>query len=369
MLGYVRGTPVQPGAPVPFQEIPPVRSDRPRRIFVLDGLRIAAALAVVAYHYIARTGGWSVDGKVHFPTLFPFAAYGWLGVQLFFLISGFVICMSCWGKPLQYFFVSRVVRLFPAYWFAVIATTVTLAVVPGGSHPLALTDVVTNLTMLQEPIGVESVDGAYWTLFAEMRFYLLFAAIAWWGLTYRRLVFFCWVWIVASALFSSAPEGPLQMLVMPQYSWYFIAGIAFYLMYRFRPSLMLVGIVLVSFCASLPSTRVTWKNTAKYVGHEVPYWPVLVIVAACFGVMALIACGKLSGITWRWLPYAGSLTYPLYLLHENIGREMFSLLEDRVPVHVLIASVTLAVLIAAWLVHRFVERPVGRLLKQGLARL
>ncbi|WP_424215119.1 acyltransferase family protein [Streptomyces sp. BI20] len=337
---------------------------------VLDGLRILAALAVVLYHYTAVVGAWSVNGRTKFPTLFPFAAYGWLGVQLFFLISGFVICMSCWGKPLQHFFVSRVVRLFPAYWFAVLATTAVVALIAGGKRPLQLTDVLVNLTMLQEPMGVRSVDGAYWTLFVELRFYVLFAVMAWWGLTYRRLVFFCWAWIVAGALFASAPEGgPLQMLVMPRYGWYFIAGIAFYLMHRFRPSLMLFGIVLVCFCGSLPTSRTTWRNTADYMGSHVPYWPVPLVVAACFGVMALVALGKFSWVNWRWLPFAGSLTYPLYLLHENIGHELFHLFEDRVPTHLLLGSVLAGMLIAAWLVHRWVERPVGRLLKRGLAGL
>lgn len=114
-----------------------------------------------------------------FPTAFPFAAYGWLGVELFFLISGFVICMSCWGRSVGDFFTSRVTRLYPAYWFAVLATTAVLLLIPGGQKPLPWPDVLTNLTMLQEPLGVRMVDGVYWTLFAELRFYLLFALVAW----------------------------------------------------------------------------------------------------------------------------------------------------------------------------------------------
>ncbi|WP_050514864.1 acyltransferase [Streptomyces rimosus] len=345
------------------------RPSRPARIFALDGLRLLAALAVMAYHLVDRPGAWAAEPKAMFPTAFPVVAYGWLGVQLFFLISGFVICMSCWGKSVGAFFTSRVTRLFPAYWFAVLATATVLFLSPLGGSPPKWHDVLTNLTMLQEPVGVEHVDGVYWTLFAELRFYLLFAALAWWGLTYRRVLTFCWVWVVAGALFAAYDDGPVRLLVMPDYSWYFIAGIAFYLMYRFGPNLLLTGLVLVCFCASLPFVRSSWSHVPGYLGgHPIPFWPVVLILALCFGVMALAALGKLSWITWRWLPYAGALTYPLYLLHQNIGRKIIGGLEPHLSPYAVLAVVTGVLLTVSWLVHRFVERPMSKWLKQHLLR-
>jgi len=89
---------------------------RENRLAALDGLRLVAALAVAGYHY---TVAWRIDGT-HLPQYFlPHAVhvtvYGFLGVELFFLISGFVICMSAWGRPLGAYFTSRVSRLYPAY--------------------------------------------------------------------------------------------------------------------------------------------------------------------------------------------------------------------------------------------------------------
>ncbi|WP_079063734.1 acyltransferase family protein [Streptomyces sp. NRRL F-4489] len=365
--GSAAAVPVAAG---PSKGTDAVSAQRPprRRILAVDGLRLVAALAVVLYHLVAREGAWRTDPKALLPGLFPVGAYGWLGVQLFFLISGFLICMSCWGRSLGDFFTSRVVRLFPAYWFAVLTTAAVLIAFPLGDSRLPLRMVLTNLTMLQEPLGVEHVDGVYWTLFAEMRFYLLFAALAWWGLTYRRVLAFCWVWVVASALFAGYDDSPARLLVMPDYSWYFIAGIAFYLMHRFGPDLLLTGLVLVCFGACLPFVHSSWQRLPRYIGHHVPFWPVVLVLAACFAVMALVATGRLTWMQWRWLPYAGALTYPLYLLHQNIGRKLIGLLEPRLPSYGVLAAAVAALLVAAWLVHRCVERPAARWLKTGLTR-
>ncbi|MEV1063358.1 acyltransferase [Streptomyces sp. NPDC050263] len=346
---------------------PTVVHRRGGRIAALDGMRLLAALMVVAYHYMALYGGWPTHGATLFPAAFPYTAYGWLGVPLFFLISGFVICMSCWGRSLESFFVSRVVRLYPAYWFAVLATTVVVMLVPGGRNPLPVADVVTNLTMLQEPLGVGKVDGVYWTLYAELRFYLLFAVMAWWGLTYRRVLVFCCVWAAAGMLLAKSQGSLLYGLLMPNYCWYFIAGMAFFLIYRFGPNLLLIGVVLLCFGASLPFAHDTWSGTLGYFEYSIKFWPVVAVLAVCFGAMALVATGRLNWMQWRWLPYAGAVTYPLYLMHQYMGWELIRALGDRLSPYQVLAVVLGGMLVASWLVHRLIERPVSRLLRRRLS--
>src|SRR5262249_26966605 len=156
--------------------------------------------------------------------------YGFFGVELFFLISGFVICMSGMGRSLGDFFVARVVRLYPAYWFGVLATSAAVALWPLLDGRPGYRDVLTNLTMLQTPLGTANVDGVYWTLWVELRFYLLFAVVVALGVTYRRVVAFCALWTVAS-IATAAVGGPLQdngvagsflqLVFVPQYSPYF----------------------------------------------------------------------------------------------------------------------------------------------------
>ncbi|MEU7565945.1 acyltransferase [Streptomyces fradiae] len=237
--------------------------------------------------------------------------------------------------------------------------------VPGGYVRLAWPDVLTNLTMVQAFLGVKPVDPVYWTLFAELRFYLLFAFVAWRGLTYRRVLLFCCLWGTAALTFDRFGFGAFGQFLMPEHCWFFIAGMAFYLMYRFRPTVVLWGVVLVSFAAAVPTARATWRVSVKNMDQWVPFWPVMAVLTVSFLAMALVATGRTNRITWRWLPVAGALTYPLYLLHQYIGWELVTYAEKHLLLHpwALLGGVLGLMLTAAYLVHRIIEEPAARWLK------
>ncbi|GAA1075703.1 acyltransferase [Kitasatospora arboriphila] len=338
------------------------------RLLALDGLRFLAVLLVVVYHYVAFGSDWGRPRAELFPVLYRPAAYGWMGVQLFFLISGFVICLSCWGRSLADFLSSRVVRLFPAYWFAVLLTTAVLAAVPGGSRPRATRDVLTNLTMMEYPFGAPYVDGVYWSLWVEGRFYLIFAVVVALGLTYRRVLAFCLLWCAAGVLAMAAPgEQLLQVLAMPEYCWFFIGGLAFYLIRRFGPDLLLWLLVGFTFLAGCRAVLPTYRFVAAQAGYPVPEWGVVAVLAVFYLLMAGVALDRFRGVQWRWLATAGAVTYPLYLLHEYIGWEVIDTLGNRVDPWLLVGTLLVVMTAASWLVHRFVERPAARWLKPRLA--
>ncbi|WP_441245196.1 acyltransferase family protein [Kitasatospora sp. McL0602] len=339
----------------------------PARLVVLDGLRLLAVLMVVAYHYVAFGSEWGVPRGEAFPGLYRPAAYGWLGVPLFFLISGFVICLSCWGRSLSEFFTSRVVRLFPAYWFGVAATTAVVAAVPGGTGPRRWQDVLTNLTMLEYPLGAPYVDGVYWSLWVEARFYLLFAVVVWLGVSYRRVLAFCLLWSVAGVVATALPGVAwLQLVAMPEHCWFFVGGLAFHLMWRSGPDLLLWLLVGFSFLAGCRGVRPTYRFAAAHAEAPLPEWGVVVLLAVCYLLMAGVALGWFRRVRGRWLTAAGAVTYPLYLLHQYIGWEVIVAFRGRVAPWVLAVGLVVVLTAVSWLVQRYVERPVGRWMKGRL---
>ncbi|MFF4244138.1 acyltransferase family protein [Streptomyces sp. NPDC001822] len=359
-----------PGKAAPQQPTAPRAGGRLR---ALDGLRILAALMVCLYHYAGKNGevaeSWGQSPGLMFPTLSSVATYGCLGVQFFFVISGFVICMSSWGRSPGDFFRSRVARLYPAYWAAIVIVTAAAVLLPVVVRPLPLDEFFVNLTMLQQPMGVDRVLGVCWTLWVEMRFYLLFAVfVVWRGVTYRRVVVFCVAWTFAG-VFARIAHTPLtDALVMRDHAPYFIAGLAFYLIHRYGSDLLLWGIVLTSWLLGQRySVTALWHPGMDGDFARSPY-VIQAITALAFLAVAAVALGWLDRADWRWLTVAGALTYPFYLLHEHLGWFAIRIMNRalHLPPYVTLAASVSSVLILAHLLHRLVEKPLGSRLKRAM---
>ncbi|MEU2627774.1 acyltransferase [Kitasatospora sp. NPDC007106] len=354
-------TPV-PAAPGPV---------RRQRLYVIDALRLIAALGVVLFHWTGvdrHPEVWGSTPRHLMPGLHRFGAYGWMGVQLFFLISGFVICMSCWGKTPRQYFVSRVVRLYPAYWVGILLTALVVnhaSTVRSDRHPLSISEILTNLTMLERPLGVTEVDGVYWTLWIELRFYLLFAVVAVLGLTYRRVLAFCGIWTILAVITPSTGSKLMDVVFMPQDAPYFVAGVAMYLIYRFGVSPLLLGVVGFSWLLAQNRLHITVGGYEWEVGHPLS-WPVMAVISGvAFLTMLAVATGKFGWVRWKWLTVAGALTYPLYLLHQEIGWALIRYGRDlHVRPEPLLLICLAVLLLLSWSVHRFAERPLSARLQR-----
>ncbi|MFE7235034.1 acyltransferase family protein [Streptomyces sp. NPDC001231] len=341
------------------------------RLAALDGLRFLAALSVVLFHFVGQTpeamkGIWGRPYQSVFPELHGYFAFGRLGVDLFFLISGFVICMSAWGRTPRDFFISRVTRLYPMYWIAIAvsACVIYFADTPfGHPHPRVL---LANFTMLQTPLGVPNLDPVYWTLWPELCFYLTFAVVVWKGLTYQRVVIFCGLWTVAAVLAPAAHIPLLTLVVNPTSAPYFIAGMAFHLMYRYRPTPLLWGIVAMSWLLALhfllapTGGRNNWETWSPWRG-----WLVLA-VTVFFLMVGAIALGWTRRLRWRGLTVMGTMTFPLYLLHDTLGMTVAHHFGDRADPLLLVGVTVAALVVLSYLVHRFVERPMVLAMRRSL---
>ncbi|MER7195176.1 acyltransferase [Streptomyces flaveolus] len=348
----------------------------PARLRALDGLRLVAALMVAAYHYGGRGGSvtdaWGSSAQFQFPTLHTFFAYGCLGVQVFFVISGFVICMSGWGRSLTSFIASRASRLLPAYWAAVILVTAVFALPVVVYEAVSPSDALVNLTMLQQPLGADRVLGVCWTLWVEVRFYALFAlCVVLPGANRRRVLMFCAGWLLAAALAQAAHEPLLELVLMPEYAPFFVGGVGLYLVHRDRRDAHAWGLVAAGFLIGQHyAVRDLWNATDPNAFAHRTTFGIVLVVAFGFLAVAAVALGWLNRANWRWLTVAGALTYPFYLVHEHLGWVAIRFLHRglHVPSAATFALTVAGMLGLAWLLHRFVEKPLTPRLRTVLSR-
>jgi peptidoglycan/LPS O-acetylase OafA/YrhL len=130
----------------------------------IDFIRFLAALSVVGFHL-----GYLND-VADFKFIWPVTWFGWIGVEVFFVISGFVIANSANGKsPLQ-FLKGRALRLYPAVWCCATITVVVTVAISDEPFVELLPSYLRSLALI--PKG-PWIDDVYWTLAVEIGFYLL----------------------------------------------------------------------------------------------------------------------------------------------------------------------------------------------------
>lgn len=353
-------------------------SNRPPRLALLDGLRFAAAALVVLFHYTAwHHGFWgTAEAKDAWPVLSKLSVYGNMGVQLFFIISGFVILLSAFGKGAGRFIGSRVGRLYPAYWFAVLATGFLVIVIwPQMGAGLGTKELLANLTMFHPLMELRHIDGVYWTLWVEMRFYLLILVMMIFRLlTIRGMSILAVAWPVLGLAAQLMNRETAAQNLMSEYAPLFCGGIMLFMIYRFghsvfRWSVLGLNVGIAAYFTGLKGPA----EALELVGYVIPAWHYWLIVAGLFAAVALLSLTRLGNVQWRFLGILGALTYPVYLLHQIWGWWMIDHFAPALGQYVTLPLVMAIVFSVAFLVNRFVERPLAKPLAaaatKGLAYL
>jgi peptidoglycan/LPS O-acetylase OafA/YrhL len=277
------------------------------RLLELDVLRGLAAFSVLCFHYTTKFTDFFSPPT---PTLFKFP-FGFYGVGLFFMISGFVILMTLekTERPLD-FIVSRFSRLYPCYWAAIITTFTVVNVFHLPGRESSLPQAIINMSMLQDWFGIKEVDGAYWTLTIELSFYLLMF-LFFVTKKLKHIEFFSLLWLVFMVyndrflwqMHVRIPEC-IQVTRLLHYGHLFIAGIFFYnLKTKGNAWFRHVGLALCLVVQYLLRTDAVST----------------VVVAMFFLIFYLFLLRKLSWIVNRPMVFLGSISYSGYLTHQYIG--------------------------------------------------
>lgn len=344
------------------------------RIATLDLLRLISALAVVVFHYFFRGGAADDYLATGYPEAAPIAIYGYLGLNLFFMISGFVIAWSAEGRDAPTFALARFARLYPGF---VACMTITFGVTMAiGMAPFttSIMQYLANLIMFAPALGQPFVDGVYWTIILEMIFYFWVALALFAGIFQRWKLPLLAAWLAVAMINEFVvSSGALRMVFVTEYAPFFVFGVLVHHMSahgRSREALVLAAVAVVFSMSTIQSAR-NWMLDHYGTALELP---ALMAANVAIHLILLAAVALRHRVpSSAFVVMLGGLTYPLYLLHQHVGYIAINRLEPMVG-RWGAAGLTLAALLAvSGLVWRFIERPGRRAImdagKKLVARL
>ncbi|QBE62763.1 acyltransferase family protein [Pseudoduganella lutea] len=333
----------------------------------LDLLRFGAAISVMLFHLAFR--GAAADGfsPLYYEPLAAPMKYGYLGVDLFFMISGFVIMVSAQSGSIVNFISSRLSRLYPAFWICCSITFCIILLSETTLYPAKTSAWLFNMTMMPGSFGVPFLDGSYWSLGIEIKFYVLIACIIAIG-QIQRAEWFMYAWLAAAVMNIAVPIPFLVSKLILTYAPCFIAGALFYFVrQKGSTPLRWTGIAVAWILMLQRGVDMAGEQTAHYgVAHSaVVICFTLTAFFAMFTAISLQKTGSLAKAKW---PLLGALTYPLYLLHQTIGYIIFSKLHDALNEHLLFWG-TVALSFGAAYVVTLIEAPLIRTMRNGLSKI
>ncbi len=349
----------------------------------LDLLRFLAACAVMLFHYTWRGPAQHV-WPASFPMLGQIFRYGDLGVNVFFILSGFVILLTAYDKNALSFSIARFIRLYPAYWICLTLTTIAILLAGNSAPRLTPHQYLANLTMAHSYFGVRDVSGVYWTLAIELKFYfLIFVILAF--RQARRIRYWLGLWLAASIFLSfQAPHGVARFFLFPEWSSYFIAGATFFLIYRHGPSFYKLFLLIVCYGLSICYATDLLPLGGPTLSFQLSSSVLVSLVTAFYLVFLWIALRPRSaasskqpetsnhpaiapGRGSRFLCLLGLITYPLYLIHQDIGYILLHSAPPKLNQYLVLGTVCCAAIGLAWLIHVGPEKWLARRLRVLLA--
>ncbi len=331
------------------------------RIEGLDVLRLFAALSVVIFHYSFRGAAADDLTRVSLPALVPITKYGYLGVDLFFVISGFVIAWSAEGRHWLQFAVARFARIYPAFVVCMTLTFLVTMLIGAPRFDASLEQWVANLFIFSPIAGQPFMDGAYWSIAYELVFYGWMALLIAAGLFPRFTQIILIVWLAISMLNEHLLGfGILQKLFVTDHSGFFVAGVVIYLLRRGDRSVLTLTLLVLSVLVALDQVMI---GAAWFRDHYHSATSTTALILCGLGAITLVA----AAVHIRGLPIPsatvaaiGGLTYPLYLLHQHVGFMLLNRFEGVFAAPVLVALTVAFMIASAWAIWRFVEPPCRR---------
>lgn len=343
------------------------------RIQHLDGLRGIAIILVVLFHAYA---GWPEHvpyGSTYAEV--PIFKLGWLGVELFFLISGFVITITLEKtESFKHFIYKRWLRLFPAMLIASILIYATLGIfherpdgIPPNIFSLLPGLTFTNWWPKLFNFEIPHLEIAFWTLYIEFKFYVI-AGVTYYFLGRKFLipvlVFLFAFWVITYSSYALFEFKPLRVLLsmthllsLKHFGW-FAAGSIYYSYYKTDDHKWLIAsLLLILLSATTVRIEVEAFNYVNILGA---------LAASALFILSFKLIFLQRILQSKILLFFGLISYPLYLIHNNAMISMIIKTETAFPwLHPFLYPypAIICVVLIAYIMAKYLEPQLGRLLR------
>jgi len=320
------------------------------RYETLDALRGLAALSVVVFHW-----RWMFDlpNKSDLPLfkiLWPIYYNGWIAVDLFFLISGFVFFylyaerVADKSVSLREFFLNRFSRLYPLHFVTLIYVAALTAYVPNYQEfeNNDLKHFMLQLFFASNWLQTSpfTFNAPIWSVSIEVLLYALFFVVARMGLAK--------IWLSVSFVIAGAVMTPQLDMIGPAIMSFYLGGLCFFV--TSSPNRNSVAALVLAVCCAM----------AAYLLHPpfflLGHWVTVVAIFPATVLLLTLNEHRLAKLTWltRWL---GNISYSSYLLHFPL----YLTLAFFGAVHAALLPFFIAFLVAISLLsYRSEERRVGK---------
>ena len=250
----------------------------------IEGLRGIAILMVVVYHIFCRYQQIYLSETIEW--MERFGAYA---VNLFFLMSGYFL-----GQRTN--FVKKIIRLWPSYVVGVLLSVVLLAFFPLPNKEINFIQVLTNVFFINGFIKIPYVDGAHWYVHTLIIMFF-------WGILIRHRNFiFLIAWIVGAVVAECADVRIISHFLGGKYVGCFVCGMALR-NFLDEPGKRWLGVL-------------AFAVAGVFVGQSILFGTIFIV---SLFVLYLCIKGKLKLLGTKILCFLGLISYPLYVVHQNLA--------------------------------------------------
>lgn len=352
------------------------------RVPTLDGLRVVAIVIVMLYHYYSyfdKLYTYNFNGKEIFQ-------FGHLGVQLFFIISGFVIMLTLENSSSFLEFIKkRFIRLIPGMLICSSITFLIFKIVDPDIFPvsqmfknLLVSNTLISPRLINYIFGTRLyyIDGAYWTLWVEISFYVVISIIYF---TCRKNLYTIFtflsllgslIWVLFAYEHTEAYVKPhineelyfsirkfVELFPFLGLSLWFLVGIFLLELYRDKSNkkyllcmtctLILLGV----FSFSLTTT-------------------IFIIITYIFLLLFIYKPGCLSFLNGKLITKIGVASYSIYLIHNSIGVLFIYKLSPYLGSFNWILGIIMIILVCLFglFSYKYLEKPLSNKLRKSLIK-